>query len=56
MNSTEFGKRMTGSGEIAESISQLFEVTCKKYGLNEQTHRLRKDLFIGKQTDQIDLF
>ncbi|HAP35811.1 MAG TPA: radical SAM protein [Bacteroidetes bacterium] len=59
MNNVEFGKRMTGSGEIAESISQLFEVTCKKYGLNEQTHRLRKDLFVGKhtkRTEQMDLF
>lgn len=56
LSNAEFGKRMTGSGEIAESISQLFEVTCKKYGMNEQTHRLRKDLFVGKQTDQMDLF
>jgi len=59
MSHVEFGKRMTGSGEIAESISQLFEVTCKKYGLNEQTHRLRKDLFVGKhtkRTEQMDLF
>lgn len=56
LNNAEFGKRMSGSGEIAESISQLFEVTCKKYGVNEHTHRLRKDMFIGKQTDQMDLF
>ena len=56
LSNAEFGKRMTGSGEIAESISQLFEVTCKKYGLNERTYRLRKDLFVGKQADQLDLF
>ena len=56
LSNAEFGKRMTGSGEIAESISQLFEVTCKKYGLNERTYRLRKDLFVGKQSDQMDMF
>ncbi len=59
LNNAEFGKRMTGSGEIADSIGQLFDVTCKKYGLNEQTHHLRKDLFVGKhkkQTEQMDLF
>lgn len=56
MNSSEFGKRMTGSGEIADSISQLFELSCRKYHLNEKDLRLSKDKFIGKQTDQLDLF
>ena len=56
LTNSEFGKRMTGTGEIADSISQLFELTCKKYGFNEQKYRLSTDLFIGKQTDQMDLF
>ncbi|MCK9409830.1 MAG: PA0069 family radical SAM protein [Bacteroidetes bacterium] len=56
MNSTTFGERMTGTGEIADSISQLFELTCAKYGMNAREYRLRKDLFIGKHDGQIDLF
>jgi DNA repair photolyase len=56
MNSAEFGKRMTGTGEIADSIAQLFELTCKKFGFNEIEYRLNKDIFIGKPNDQLDLF
>lgn len=56
LNSAEFGKRMTGVGEIADSISQLFDLSCKKYGLNEKQFRLSKDKFIGKIDAQIELF
>ncbi|MFA5833402.1 MAG: PA0069 family radical SAM protein [Bacteroidota bacterium] len=56
LTSTEFGKRMTGTGEIADSIAQLFELTCRKYNLNGKEYRLSKDKFIGKQSDQLDLF
>lgn len=56
MNSTAFGERMSGTGEIADSIAQLFELTCAKYGINAREYRLRKDLFIGKPDGQIDLF
>ncbi len=56
LNNAEFGKRMTGSGEIAESISQLFEVMCKKYHFNGQRHRLSTDKFVSKgKTTQIEL-
>ncbi len=56
MNSSEFGKRMTGTGEIADSIAQLFELMCKKFGFNETEYRLSRDIFIGKPNDQLDLF
>jgi DNA repair photolyase len=56
MNSSAFGERMTGTGEIADSIAQLFDLTCAKYGINAGEIRLRKDLFVGKQDAQIDLF
>jgi DNA repair photolyase len=56
LNSSAFGERMTGTGEIADSISQLFELTCKKYGINAREYRLRKDLFVGNHDGQIDLF
>jgi DNA repair photolyase len=56
MNSTAFGERMTGTGEIADTIARLFELSCSKYGINAGEYRLRKDLFTGKQDGQIDLF
>ncbi|NUN70401.1 MAG: hypothetical protein HUU02_11890 [Bacteroidetes bacterium] len=56
LNSSEFGTRMTGTGEIADSIAQLFDLTCQKYGINARESRLRKDLFIGRQDGQFDLF
>jgi DNA repair photolyase len=56
LNSSVFGERMTGTGEIADSISQLFELACNKYGINAREYRLRKDLFVGNHDGQIDLF
>jgi DNA repair photolyase len=55
LNSSAFGKRMTGTGEIAESISQLFELTCKKYHLNEQRHTLSVDKFLSNWNSQMEL-
>ncbi len=34
LNSTEFGTRMRGSGQRADQIEKLFEVGCRKAGLN----------------------
>ncbi|MFA6469771.1 MAG: PA0069 family radical SAM protein [Bacteroidota bacterium] len=56
LNSTEFGKRMSGTGEIADSIAQLFELTCKKYGFNTREYRFQTEKFSGDQSGQIDLF
>ncbi|MFA6457464.1 MAG: PA0069 family radical SAM protein [Bacteroidota bacterium] len=56
LNSSEFGKRMSGTGEIADSIAQLFELTCKKYGFNMREYRFQTEQFTGDQSGQIDLF
>lgn len=58
MNNTQWGERMRGTGEIADSIKQLFDVSCKKYDMNTGSHRLRTDLFNGSGTKnwQISLF
>jgi DNA repair photolyase len=34
-NNSQFGKRMSGSGPIAEQISQTFKVFAARYGLNQ---------------------
>ena len=58
MNSTEWGERMRGTGELADSISQLFSISAEKYGLNKQRFHLTTELFEGKSgvKDQMDLF
>jgi DNA repair photolyase len=45
LNSSEFGKRFVGEGELAEAIKNLFHLSCKKYGFNRQKLHLTTDLF-----------
>ena len=56
LTSSDFGTRMTGTGELADSIAQLFDITCRKFHFNERDIRLSKEKFVGKRTDQLDLF
>jgi len=57
---SEWGKRMTGEGQWADTINQIFDASCKKLNLNKDKYSLRTDLFRnpGKnnQTDQLNLF
>ncbi len=55
LNEYEFGTRFSGKGELAETIHTLFELSRKKYGLNNKKIILRTDLF-RKSADQIELF
>lgn len=55
LNDYEFGTRFTGKGELADTIHSLFNLSCRKYGLNEQKIVLRKDLF-RKVKNQIEMF
>jgi DNA repair photolyase len=36
LNDANFGSRMRGSGESADLLQQLFQVHCRKYGLNRE--------------------
>jgi DNA repair photolyase len=56
LSDSEFGTRMTGSGHIASAIRNLFEASCKKYGLNKTRYQLRADLFFRKNNIQTELF
>lgn len=56
LNESGWGKRMKGEGEFALAIKRLFELNCRKLGLNEKrvgfaTHHFRRD-----PQGQIDLF
>jgi DNA repair photolyase len=44
---SEFGVRQRGSGPYAEQIALRFRLACKRLGLNEKRHELRKDLFVA---------
>ncbi len=45
LNNYEFGTRMRGEGEIAESIRQLFKASCKKFELNKTKFHLTTEHF-----------
>ncbi len=55
MSSSQFGKRMSGTGEIADSISQLFDLTCEKIGINKIHRNLSVDKFQNNSSNQMDL-
>ncbi|MEX1275772.1 MAG: PA0069 family radical SAM protein [Bacteroidota bacterium] len=56
MSESEFGKRMTGEGPIAEAIEQLFAMQCRRYGLNRTKLRLSTEHFRHAPRDQFTLF
>lgn len=58
LNTTQFGKRMSGTGEYARLIQQRFRLACKNSGLNRSDNGLRSDLFQlpPRSGDQMGLF
>ncbi|MFH0988662.1 MAG: PA0069 family radical SAM protein [bacterium] len=56
LNCSEFGKRLSGKGEYASMIRQVFETSIRKYHLNEETRSLSTEHFRPPGSNQIDLF
>jgi DNA repair photolyase len=56
LNNSEWGKRFTGEGEIAEAIHSLFYISCEKYGMNKRHIKLTTSLFRHEFSNQMDLF
>jgi DNA repair photolyase len=54
LNDPRFGSRMSGEGERAETIAKMFEVTCRKLGLNQTRTPLTTEHF--RRNEQIELF
>ena len=54
LNDTTFGKRMRGDGIFAEQIGQLFEVGCRRAGMNDRP-KLSTAAF-RRITPQLELF
>jgi len=58
MNSSSFGERMVGSGEIAQQIKNMFRLFKRKYNLDAKLPPLNCELFEPPQSDsgQLRLF
>lgn len=54
MYDSSYETRMSGVGEKAENIAQVFRLFTLKYNLNQDRRRLNKDLF-ERPTDQLSL-
>lgn len=53
-NDSNFGTRMKGKGAIAENLRQMFQISLRKYGLNQKKIELDSSLF-RRPGDQLDL-
>jgi DNA repair photolyase len=56
LNSSEFGVRFRGEGELADTVKSLFQISCAKYGLNKRTFDLTTEHFKSNRTAQMQLF
>ena len=56
LNDPRFGHRMRGHGIWAQTLSDLFQMTCNRYHLNQAMKPLRTDLFIRHPSNQLNLF
>jgi len=56
LNDSEFGRRMSGDGEVAESIQQLYRLACKRYLADREMPGYDLTLFTPKRGRQITLF
>jgi DNA repair photolyase len=54
LNDPRFESRFHGEGERVEAIAQMFEVTCRKLGLNQKRIEPTTEYF--RRSEQTDLF
>lgn len=55
LNVSRFGERMRGSGAYAEQFKQLFELSCRRHGLNRQRLELSTAAFRRPGGEQLGL-
>lgn len=53
---SDWGKRMSGEGQWADTIRKIFETACNKYGINKEHIPMTTDLFRRIAGDQQELF
>jgi hypothetical protein len=53
---SQFGRRVTGEGIIAEQIGKMFDVTCRKAGIAGESPTLSTAAFRRPAANQLSLF
>jgi DNA repair photolyase len=56
LNDPNFRTRMQGTGAYADHIAELFEISCRKYGLNSRRPSLSAKAFRRPGPGQLELF
>ncbi len=56
LNDAEFGDRFKGNGVQADQMRKMFEVACRKNGINREELNLSTDAFRRPEKDQLTLF
>ena len=56
LNDSDFGRRMTGEGRVAESIATMFKVARRKFGLDKAPFELSTKAFRKISPGQMELF
>ena len=57
LSDSRFGSRMRGQGVWADTIEQVFKISCKRFGLSQSRSKLRTDLFVRhSDSGQLQLF
>ncbi|HEY8784775.1 MAG TPA: PA0069 family radical SAM protein [Mucilaginibacter sp.] len=56
LNDSDFGRRMSGDGQVAESIHQLFKMACNRFLADREMPAFNYDLFVPRGGRQTNLF
>jgi len=56
LNDSRFGTRMSGEGNIAQSIHQLFRMSCKRFLAGREMPEYNLSLFTPRNGKQTELF
>ena len=56
LNSPEFGKRMKGEGIFADQVKDLFDLSCRKNGIEGKKVKLSTENYINPKKSQLALF
>jgi len=56
LNDSDYGRRMSGDGKIAESVHQMFKMACKRFMADRQMPEYDYSLFVPRKGKQTSLF
>jgi DNA repair photolyase len=56
LNDSDYGRRMSGDGKVAESIHQMFKMACKRFMADRQMPEYDYSLFVPRKGKQTSMF